>query len=92
MKKIVQRTKGFEKAFLKIQKKWRTKFIKQLECFLEDEFHPLLKTHELKGNRKGEWSFSVANDIRAIYRKETIKERPVIIFTFIDISSHSKVY
>lgn len=92
MKKVVQRTKGFEKAFLKLQKKWRTKFIKQLELFLEDEFHPLLKTHKLKGDRKGEWSFSVANDIRAIYRKEIVDERTVILFTFIDIGSHSKVY
>ena len=92
MKKVIQRTKGFEKAFLKLQKKWRKKFIKQLEFFLEDEFHPLLKTHELKGTRKGEWSFSVGNDIRAIYRKETINERTMIIFTFIDIGLHSKVY
>jgi mRNA-degrading endonuclease YafQ of YafQ-DinJ toxin-antitoxin module len=88
MKKIVQRTRGFEKAFLKLQKKWRNKFIKQLELFLDDEFHPLLKTHELKG----EWSFSVANDIRAIYKKETTNEKTVIVFTFIDIGSHSKVY
>lgn len=92
MKKVVQRTKGFEKAFVKLQTKWRTKFIKQLELFLDDEFHPLLKTHELKGDRKGEWSFSVANDIRAIYRKEIVNEKTVIIFTFIDIGSHSKVY
>jgi mRNA interferase YafQ len=92
MKKVVQRTKGFEKAFLKLQAKWRNKFIGQLDLFLDDEFHPLLKTHELKGSRKGEWSFSVANDIRAIYRKETANQRTVIIFTFIDIGSHSKVY
>lgn len=92
MKKVIQRTKGFEKAFLKLQKKWRTKFIKQLELFLDDELHPLLRTHELKGARKGEWSFSVTNDIRAIYRKEIINEKTVIVFTFIDIGSHSKVY
>ena len=92
MKKVVQRTKGFEKAFLKLQEKWQNKFIKLLELFLEDEFHPLLKTHELKGDRKGEWSFSVTNDIRAIYRKEIANGRTTIIFTFIDIGSHSKVY
>ncbi len=92
MKKVVQRTKGFEKAFLKLQAKWRTKFIKQLELFLDDEFHPLLKTHELRGDRKKEWSFSVANDIRAIYRKEIVNEKTVIVFTFIDIGTHSKVY
>lgn len=92
MKKIVQRTKGFEKAFLKLQTKWRNKFVKQLELFLADEFHPLLKTHELKGDRRGDWSFSVANDIRAIYRKEITDGKTVIIFRFIDIGSHSKVY
>jgi mRNA-degrading endonuclease YafQ of YafQ-DinJ toxin-antitoxin module len=92
MKKIVQRTKGFEKAFLKLQVKWRNKFVKQLELFLDDEFHPLLKTHELKGDRRGDWSFSVANDIRAIYRKEITDGKTIIIFRFIDIGSHSKVY
>ena len=92
MKKLVQRTKGFEKAFLKLQKKWQTKFIKQLELFLDDEFHPLLRTHELKGDREGNWSFSVTHDVRAIYKKEIINERTVIIFTFIDIGSHGKVY
>lgn len=92
MKKVIQRTKGFEKAFLKLQKKLRTKFIKQLAFFLDDEFHPLLKTHALKGTHKGEWSFSVANDIRAIYRKEITSGKTVIIFIFINIGSHSKVY
>lgn len=92
MKKIVQRTKGFEKSFLKLQPKWRRKFIKKLELFLEDELHPILKTHELKGNQKGYWSFSVAHDIRAIYRREIANGKMVIIFTFIDIGSHSKVY
>lgn len=79
MKKIVRRTKGFEKAFLKLQKKWRLKFIQRLTLFLDDEFHPLLNTHELKGNRKGDWSFSVANDIRAIYGKEIVGEKSVRI-------------
>jgi len=92
MKKIVQRTKGFEKTFLKLQKKWRNKFIKQLDLFLDDEFHPLLRTHELQGERKGEWSFSVAHDIRAIYRKKIVNDRTIIVFTFVDIGSHSKVY
>ncbi len=92
MKKLIQRSKGFEKAFLKLQKKWRDKFVKQLELFLDDEFHPSLKTHELKGDRKNEWSFSVTHEIRAIYRKEITDGKTVVIFTFIDIGSHAKVY
>lgn len=92
MKKVIQRTKGFEKAFVKLSSKWRQKFIKQLEIFLEDEFDARLKTHELQGARKGEWSFSLAYNIRAIYIKDTDKGKEVITFTFIDVGSHSKVY
>ena len=92
MRKIARRTKGFEKAFLKLNAKLRLKFIKQLELFLDDEFHPLLRTHELKGEREGKWSFTVAHDIRAIYRREIANGKTVIIFTFIDIGAHSKVY
>lgn len=92
MKRIVKRTKGFEKAFLKLQKKWRFKFVKQLELFLIDEFNPKLKTHQLKGERKGEWAFSVEHDIRAIYTREVTNGKTIIVFTFIDIGSHSRVY
>lgn len=92
MKRIVKRTKGFDKSFLKLQKKWRLKFIKQLELFLVDEFDPKLKTHQLKGARKGEWSFSVAHDIRAIYTRAVAGGKTIIVFTFIDIGAHSKVY
>lgn len=92
MRKIIQRTKGFEKALLKLQPKFRLKFLDRLKLFIEDEFHPFLKTHELKGHRRSEWSFSVTNDIRAIYRKEIHDGKTVIIFTFIDIGAHSKVY
>ncbi len=92
MKKIIQRTRGFEKSFIKLTPKLRGKFIKCLEIFLEDEFAPALKTHQLKQDRKGEWSFSVAHDVRAIYRKEILDNKMVVVFTFVDIGSHSRVY
>lgn len=92
MKKIIQRTRGFEKAFLKLQPKLRQKFLVQLEVFLVDEFDVRLKTHQLQGSRRGEWSFSVVYDVRAIYRKEEVNGKTVVVFTFIDIGSHSKVY
>ncbi len=92
MRKIVQRTKGFEKAFLKLPKKLQEKFVRQLAIFLEDEFDVRLKTHELRGDRKDEWSFSVAYDVRAIYRKEITNGKTLLVFTFIDVGSHSHVY
>ena len=47
MKKIIQRTKGFEKTFKKIPSKIQQKFIEKLEVFLDDENNINLKTHRL---------------------------------------------
>ena len=90
MKKIVGRTRGFEKAFLRLNKKIQEKFIQKLELFLEDENSKTLKSHRLKGNRKNEFSFSVTGNFRAIYKKDICNE--VIVFTFINIGKHNQVY
>ncbi len=92
MKKIIQRTKRFEKSFSKLTFKVQKLFIKKLSIFIDDEHHPSLRTHKLKGKRKNEHAFSVTDDIRAIYQKANVKGKEIIIFTFIDIGGHSKVY
>jgi len=88
MKKIVRRTRGFEKAFLKLDKKIQEKFIQKLKIFLEDDNNKILKNHRLKGDRKNEFSFSITGDFRAIYKKENKNQ----IFTFINIGKHNQVY
>lgn len=92
MKKIIQRTKGFEKSFSKLVSRVQKLFIKKLALFIDDEHSPSLKTHKLKGKLRDQHAFSVTNDIRAIYKKISIKNQEVIIFTFIDIGGHNKVY
>lgn len=92
MKKILRRTKGFEKAFIKLNKKIQEKFIYKLEIFLKNENNKILKKHQLKGDRKNEFSFSITGDFRVIYKKEIVNDQEVIIFTFIDIGKHSSVY
>ncbi len=92
MKKIIQRTKGFEKTFKKIPSKIQQKFIEKLEVFLDDENNINLKTHRLKGMKKNEFAFSVTGDVRAVYRKQIKLNEEIIIFTFIDIGKHSQVY
>lgn len=67
MKRVVQRTKSFEKAFKKLPSGVQHKFIFKLEIFVEDEADERLRTHRLKGNRKNEFAFSVTGDVRAIY-------------------------
>lgn len=92
MKKIIQRTRRFEKSFLKLPPKTRSLFIEKLSLFIDDEHHPSLRTHALKGQRRNEYAFSVTHDIRALYKKFVQKEKIILIFTFIDIGTHNKVY
>ncbi len=92
MRKIIQRTKGFEKDFKKINKQYQVKFLEKLGIFIDNEFDISLKTHELKGKRKGEFSFSVSGDIRAIYKKEILNNQEIIIFKFFRIGTHNRVY
>jgi len=92
MKKIIQRTGRFDKSFEKLNIKTQKLFIKKLELFIDDEYSPSLKTHKLKGKRKNEFAFSITDDIRAIYEKLTRKEKEILVFTFLDIGGHNKVY
>jgi len=92
MKKIIQRTKRFEKSFSKLGAKVQKLFIKKLSIFIDNEYSPSLRTHKLKGELQNQYAFSVTDDIRAVYEKVLIKDREVIVFTFIDIGGHNKVY
>ena len=92
MKKIIQRTRRFEKSFGKLNVKTQKLFIKKLGIFIDDEYASSLRTHELKGKRKNEYAFSITDDIRAIYEKQSSKGKEILIFKFADIGGHNKVY
>lgn len=79
-------TKSFQKQFHKLPKKSQNKFLDRLQVFLQDQSHPLLRTHELTGRWKGYASFNVTADIRAIF---ILKENT---FLFVAIGSHSQLY
>lgn len=92
MKKIIQRTKGFEKSFSKLPGKIQRKFIDRLEIFVNDQNAAALKIHPLRGDMKDCYAFSVTGDVRAIFRKQILDNRTVFVFTFVDIGGHSAVY
>lgn len=92
MKKVIQSTKTFEKSFKKLNQKLKDRFLEKLDIFIDNEFDKRLWTHNLKWNRKDEYSFSVTDDIRVIYRKKVEWSKEILIFTLIDIWSHNKVY
>lgn len=62
------------------------KFEERLQLFLINPTHPSLQNHRLIGHKKEYCSFSIAGDIRVIYKieNETIK--------FYDVGSHNQVY
>ncbi|MBI5754484.1 hypothetical protein HZA40_05060 [Candidatus Peregrinibacteria bacterium] len=92
MKKIIQRTRRFEKSFKRLNIKTQKLFIKTLGIFIGNEYFPSLRTHKLKGKRQNEYAFSITDDIRAIYEKYSQKEKEILVFKFVDIGGHNKVY
>ncbi|KKQ68215.1 MAG: hypothetical protein US89_C0009G0028 [Candidatus Peregrinibacteria bacterium GW2011_GWF2_38_29] len=92
MKKFIERTRKFEKSFGKLNIKTQKLFIKKLGIFIDNEHSPSLKTHKLNGKQNNEYAFSVTDDIRAIYEKRLQKEKEILVFKFVDIGGHNKVY
>jgi mRNA-degrading endonuclease YafQ of YafQ-DinJ toxin-antitoxin module len=41
-----------------------------LEFFVEDPFHPSLRTHALRGELIGYWSLSVDRDLRVLFSEK----------------------
>lgn len=80
----------FEKSY-KSRIASNKKLVQQTEIriglFKADPKNPLLKTHKLKGAKKGLSSFFITGDIRIVYMPITEDE---VLFS--DIGSHNQVY
>ena len=83
----------YHREFLKSYKKriapypkLEKQFKKQLERFIKDPKHPLLKNHKLIGRKKSFRAFSVTGDIRVVYR---VIDGAIWLY---DIGSHNQVY
>jgi len=73
---------NFESAFRALSKSIQEKAIAKEALFRENIFHPLLKTHKLKGRLSGLYSFSVDFQYRILFK---FFKNSVI---FIDIDNH----
>ncbi|MBP9817677.1 type II toxin-antitoxin system mRNA interferase toxin, RelE/StbE family [Candidatus Shapirobacteria bacterium] len=90
MKINIEHSPQFDKNYKKRigqNKKLVKVFIQRTELFIEKPNHPLLKDHQLIGNKNSFRSFSLGGDLRIIYFK--VDDSHVIFF---DIGSHNQVY
>ena len=85
---------SYSPSFKRDYKKWikqnpsKEKLLKNtIELFILDPFHPLLKTHKLKGSLKECFAFTVEYDLRIIFYFEDESHA-----TFIALGSHDQVY
>lgn len=61
-----------------------------LDLLSKDAFHPLLKTHKLKGNLEGSWACSASYDLRIIFKfVEYNKKEAILLET---VGTHEEVY
>ncbi len=87
---IVSRHPVFKNHFKKriaYDAKLVTKTKNRIQMFIDNQRHPLLRNHALKGTQEGLRAFSVTGDIRVIYR--TVDENTIEL---LDIGTHNQVY
>ena len=77
----------FKKDYKKLKKGEQNRFDNRLKIFLENQFHPILKNHPLRGKYDGCQSINVGGDLRAIFE---MPEKDVAYFIALD--THSKLY
>jgi len=87
-KMLVKYSKKFIKEFEKCPAGIKNAFKTRLEIFLDNQYHPLLGNHNLKGKLKDRYSINISGDYRAIFREI----EPNSIVCFIAIGSHSELY
>jgi len=58
-----------------------------METFINEPYHPQLRTHKLSGQLKNLWSFSIDYDIRVIFY---FVDKQHVIFE--NIGTHDEVY
>lgn len=61
-----------------------------LELLAEDAFHPLLRTHKLKGKLEGSWACSAGYDLRIVFEFTQYEGSEVILLE--TIGTHAEVY
>ncbi|MFA6486658.1 MAG: type II toxin-antitoxin system mRNA interferase toxin, RelE/StbE family [Candidatus Magasanikbacteria bacterium] len=84
----VEYTRQFQDHLKEAPLKIQIAFSNRLEMFKENQFHPLLNNHVLKGSYDGCHSINITGDWRAVY--ENVKDQGLI--SFVMLGTHSQLY
>ena len=60
--------KNFKKQYRKLKAGEKRKFKERKDIFLQNQFHPLLNNHALRGEYAGFRSINITGDLRALYK------------------------
>jgi len=93
VKRLLLRSGQFVKAAQRLVRKrpWTAAaLLESLQLLADDAFHPLLRTHKLKGKLAGAWACSAGFDLRIIFEFVTYQgEEAILLLT---IGTHEEVY
>jgi len=93
MKRILLRSKAFIRAARRFVRKnplVAEDLRAALELLAEDAFHPLLRTHKLKGKLEGSWACSAGYDLRIVFEFTQYEGSEAILLE--TIGTHEEVY
>lgn len=81
---------SFKREYKAWQKRNQNKtelLLKAINLFIENPFHPTLRTHKLRGKLQDCFAFSIAYDLRIVFYFEDAEHA-----VFIALGSHDEVY
>ena len=80
------------KVTVKKHPQLKLKIAERLRLLQSEPFHPILRTHKLKGDLAGAWSCTVDYDCRIVFNfvsNENTREEEILL---INIGTHNEVY
>ena len=78
--------RNFKKQYKKLPQKIQDQFNRRLGLFMEDNTHPLLNVHPLRGNDVPLMSINITGDYRALF----VQDGEVVVFHY--IGTHGELY
>jgi mRNA-degrading endonuclease YafQ of YafQ-DinJ toxin-antitoxin module len=93
VKRLLLRSATFVKAARRLVRKrpWTAADLHTtLQLLSDDAFHPLLRTHKLKGKLAGAWACSAGYDLRITFEFVSYQGKEAVLL--LTVGTHEEVY